>query len=245
MTGVTLSKKQIQALDDFYADQKARYWATIAYPESMMDMDHLKGYATQAGLKLAISPLHDQDKKADHELTDGEGNVYEVEYKKPHYHIIIVFGNTTTWSTANKHAHAMGCVNCKAVSSILSYYKYLTHDGQDPSEKFIYNREQDIIQHVNGFDLADYAGEDKTFMMQSRVAVESLIDEWIAAITDLWTLKNFLKKNEMWYELKTVYQNEKSFENYIKDSKRHLKKKIVQDQVNQEVLSGLDADPGL
>lgn len=210
-----------------------------------MEMEKLKGYITQSGLRCAISPLHDMDTKSDHELTDGEGNVYEVEYKKPHYHIIIAFGNTTTYSAALKYAHAMGCVCVKPISSIIAYYKYLKHENEDPNEKFIYNREQDIIQHVNGFDIADYAGEDKTYQMQMFIAVENTIDSWIQVVPDLWSLINFLKSNSMWHELRIVYANEKHFTEYIKGSKHHLKKKIVQDQVNNEVLSDMDADPEL
>ena len=56
---------------------KKRHWAFVAYPESLPEdwFDLLK----QTGLKIAISPLHNQDMNAD-------GTP-----KKPHYHIMLSY----------------------------------------------------------------------------------------------------------------------------------------------------------
>lgn len=207
----------------------------------MIPLEKLKGYCTQAGLRVAISPLHNMDEKADHELTDGEGNFYEVEYKKEHYHILIAFGNTTTYSAVLRHVKAWKCVSCVPVSSIVAQYRYLKHLDEDPEEKFIYNRPEDLIQHVNGFDLVDYASEDLNYSVQNNISIESVIDEWIQIIPDIWCLFNFLKQNNMIHELKHVYKNEKHFKDYIYWSKKHSKQKIVSDQTIDEIA----ADPGL
>lgn len=92
----------------------------------MIPIYRIAGYCSQAGIRIAISPLHDKDQVADHEMTDGQGNFYQVEYKKAHYHILIAFGNTTTYSAVLRHVQAWGCVNCKSVSSVVAMYDYLT-----------------------------------------------------------------------------------------------------------------------
>lgn len=214
---------------------------TIGYPESMWPLEQIKGYCSGVGLRIAISPLHDMDLKSDHELTDGDGNVFEVEYKKPHYHILIAFGNTTTFSAVLRHVQAWGCVMPKPVSSIIAMFDYLTHKNENPEEKFIYNRPEDIVQLVNGFDLADYACDDNNYQTMQFIAVENLIDEYIQTVTDIWRLKNFLKRNQMYHELKIVYKNESKFKDYIYYSKKNLLKKKQEEEEELEKA----ADPAL
>lgn len=127
------------------------------------------------------------------------------------------------------------------MSSIVAQYRYLKHLDEDPEDKFIYNRAEDVIQHVNGFDLVDYASEDLNYSVQNNIAIENLIDEWIQIIPDIWCLFNFLKQNNMIHELKHAYKNEKHFKDYIYWSKKHSQKKIISDQTIDEIA----ADPEL
>ena len=64
-------------------DVKKRNWAMVLYPESAPEdwRDQLR----KTGLQCAVSPLHDKDTNA-----DGEP-------KKPHYHVILVYGSPTTY----------------------------------------------------------------------------------------------------------------------------------------------------
>ena len=63
---------------------KKRNWAFVLYPESAPE--DWKEQLQLAGLQCAISPLHDKDLNAD-------GTP-----KKAHYHIILVYGNPTTYN---------------------------------------------------------------------------------------------------------------------------------------------------
>lgn len=237
LIGENISKTLLQNLNNFYEDFKSRFWVTIGYPESMVDLTALKGYITQLGIKAVISPLHDMDKKADHELTDGEGNFYEVEYKKPHYHIMLVFGNTTTYSYVLKHCKALKCVTPKPVSSCLAMYRYFKHLDEDNKEKFIYDRPQDIIQHVNGFDLADLVDDDPMYKKQIRQGIEDLIIEWNSIITDYFSLIFFLRKNNMDAEYKLAVKEQKYFSVYISGARKHLRKKKESDWDIMEMAS--------
>lgn len=203
----------------------------------MIDLEKFKGYITQLGIKAVISPLHDHDEKSDHELTDGEGNFYEVEYKKPHYHIMLVFGNTTTYSNVLKHCKALRCITPKPVSSCLAMYRYFKHLDEDPNEKFIYDRPEDVMQHVNGFDLSDLVEEDPLYKKGIRQGIEDLIIEWIQIIPDYFSLIYFLRKNNMDAEYKLAVKEQKYFSVYISGAKKHLRKKKESDQDIQELVS--------
>ena len=64
------------------SNQKGRAWAFVMYPESMPT--NFYELLEQTGLPFAISPLHDKD-------LDPTG-----EPKKPHYHVMCYYENTTT-----------------------------------------------------------------------------------------------------------------------------------------------------
>ena len=63
---------------------KARYWATVGYPESLPDnwIEKLR----ETGLATAISPLHNKD-------VNPTG-----ETKKEHYHVIFAYEGPTTYN---------------------------------------------------------------------------------------------------------------------------------------------------
>lgn len=203
----------------------------------MVSLEILSGYCATHGLRMAISPLHDQDKKADHIVTDGEGNYYEAEYKKPHYHIMIVFGNTTTYNNVLRHCQALGCVHCQSVSSILAMYRYLQHLDEDPNEKFIYNRPQDIIRHINGFDLTDYVSDDPVYSFRMRQAIEKIIIDWLFIIRDYFSLVYFLKQEGMIDEYKYAVKEQKYFSVYISGAMKRLGQKIDQEKAINELMT--------
>ena len=65
-------------------NKKGRAWAFIIYPDSMPS--NYEEIITNIGLPLAMSPLHDSDINPD-------GSP-----KKPHYHCIVYYENTTTYN---------------------------------------------------------------------------------------------------------------------------------------------------
>lgn len=118
---------------------KKKFWAFVGYSESLPEnwLDILK----QSGLQFAVSPLHEFD-------TDATG-----ELKKPHYHFILIYSNTTTFN--NVKNFVCGQLNSPIpipLESVRGYYRYFTH--ADNPEKFQYNEKD--IQCFNGFAIQNY-----------------------------------------------------------------------------------------
>lgn len=126
---------------------KSKYWTFIGYPESLPS-DWETYLKTEIGLPIAISPLHDADLNAD----DSE--------KKPHYHFILCYTHSTTFSCIKKITDRLNCPIPKPISSIKGLYRYFTHE--DNPEKAQYDKKD--IKHLNGFCLSDYvslSGSDR------------------------------------------------------------------------------------
>lgn len=122
------------------ANLKSRHWRLEFYPDSAPQ--NWKEILEDTFLPIAISPLHDQDVKED-------GSP-----KKPHYHVIVTFPNTTTSGKALAIADALNAPHCALpADSISGAYWYFIHRFQ--KEKHQYD-ECDIIV-LNGFE----APEDK------------------------------------------------------------------------------------
>ena len=103
---------------------KGRNWAFVMYPESMPEdwFDRLQ----MTGLPFAISPLHDKDKNP------------TGEEKKPHYHVICYYENSTT----QKSVKELVCnlVNATIpikLESMSGMYRYHIH--MDNPEKHQYD----------------------------------------------------------------------------------------------------------
>lgn len=119
---------------------KSRHWRLEFYPDSAPQ--NWKEILEDTFLPIAVSPLHDQDVKED-------GSP-----KKPHYHVIVTFPNTTTSGKALAIADALNAPHCVLpADSLAGAYWYFIHKYQ--KEKHQYN-ECDIIV-LNGFE----APEDK------------------------------------------------------------------------------------
>ncbi len=113
---------------------KARHFCAIAYPESAPH--DWKEQLQATGLTWACSPLHEHDVNPD-------GSP-----KKPHYHIIVSYGNTTTYNAASSSiraiTHGPYPLICHSVSGS---YAYFTHKHNP--EKYQYNETD--IERFNGW----------------------------------------------------------------------------------------------
>lgn len=130
---------------------KAKYWISEIYPESCAP-DWLE-YLQDLQLGVAISPLHDQDIKANGEV------------KKPHRHLIFEFPNTTTSTYPEIVVDRIKAVGCFQCLSIKGSARYLTH--MDNPEKAQYSRD-DIILY-GGFDYEKYVhmeSDDHKYLQQ-------------------------------------------------------------------------------
>lgn len=88
----------------------------------------------ETGLSFCVSPLHYKDVNPD-------GTI-----KKPHWHIIVSWSNTTTYNNAIGLCELLKCPKPKKIESVTGMYKYLTH--QDNPEKYQY---EDKPKSYNGF----------------------------------------------------------------------------------------------
>lgn len=131
------------------ADQKAKYWWAVLYPENMLPtwQDDISDI-----LQLPFAYcIHDKDL-----LKDGD------ESRKEHIHLIIVFPNTTTYRHAMETFNllsALGerCLNtCKKVISIRQSFKYLIHDTDECRKKGKHQYSRSEIIEGNNFDIGAY-----------------------------------------------------------------------------------------
>lgn len=147
---------------------KKRNWAFVLYPESapVYWLDRLK----QSGLMGAISPLHDKDVNA-----DGEP-------KKAHYHIILVYGNTTTYNNVKSLTDSLNQPIPQALEQIRGYYRYLTH--KDNPEKYQYS-DSDIVT-FGGFDISDFVEMTKSEVTKYIKEIHAFVrDNDITEYSDL------------------------------------------------------------
>lgn len=124
---------------------KKRNWAFVLYPESAPA--DWREQLRQSGLQVAISPLHDRD-------TNPTG-----EPKKPHYHVILVYGSPTTYNNVKSFTNGkLGQTIPQPLEQLRGYYRYLTHE--DNPEKVQYDK-ADIVT-LNGFNIQDFVEMTKS-----------------------------------------------------------------------------------
>lgn len=111
-----------------------------------------KQVMTQWFLPVCISPIHDKDVYEE----DGE-NHKKGDLKKPHYHVLLCFGNTTTYKTALSYAKEVGASIVKPISSSKGAYDYWTHKNNP--EKAQYNEEDMIF--IGGFNKKEQLGKSE------------------------------------------------------------------------------------
>lgn len=174
---------------------KKRTWKCVFYPESL-PTDWLE-VLQSTDLPFCISPLHDKDVNEDQEGTQ----------KKPHYHIIITYNNTTTWKNVKESiCDLLGQPRPMPSDNIKLAYRYLWH--ADNPEKYQYSEED--VQCFNGFNIHNYIAltseEVKTYMNECTLMIRDF------NIKEYSELIFFLIDNEMFEHLNvaqshTIYFN--------------------------------------
>lgn len=154
------------------ANIKGRNWAFVMYPESMPQ--NWFEILEQTGLPFAISPLHDKD-------INPTG-----ESKKPHYHVICQYANTTTAN--NVRENVCDKVNATIpikLESIKGMYRYHLH--LDNPEKYQYDDRDRIF--INGFDVSNVNALTQTEIQKIKKEITNLIiDNDICEYADLLSL---------------------------------------------------------
>lgn len=120
--------------------KSGRYFEYIVYQDSAPQdwRETLKNL----GYIFCVSPLHDKD-------VTGQN-----EPKKPHWHLLVAWNNSTKWQTATAVCDVTNGPICIPVSNLRTKYDYLTHKN-DPNKAQYDPRD---IEHFNGFCLSNYEG---------------------------------------------------------------------------------------
>lgn len=158
---------------------KKRNWGFLVYPTKDQleklesNYDGTDGYGSVpndwkerlqlSGLQYAISPLHDKDK-----LEDGSGKI-----KKPHYHVIVVYGNPTTYRNVKNLTDNFNSPVPQALEQVRGYYRYFTH--KDNADKYQYAEEN--IMCGGGFNIADFIELSKSEVTEIKFKLQTLIRE--------------------------------------------------------------------
>lgn len=132
---------------------RTRNYATIIYPESAQDfIERIR----DAKVPAILSPLHDKD------IDKKTG-----EFKKEHYHLLIMFDSVKTKEQAKELIEQVGGVGCEVVKSITGYARYLCH--LDEKEKHRYNTDEVI----------EFYGADYISLIQNKADKYEIIAEII------------------------------------------------------------------
>lgn len=132
----------------FVSISKARFWATVLYPENMIE-----NWESKIDEILQIPYcyiIHNMDKDT------------KSEHRKDHVHLMLVFSNTTTQKHALAVANQLSKEGKKAASTIQAVigirnvYDYFIHDTDSSRKagKELYDASQRITG--NGFDIGSY-----------------------------------------------------------------------------------------
>lgn len=139
------------------ADNRSRNFATIVYPESA-PADWLS-ILRDVKVPAFVSPLHDKDKLS----------IDSVAFKKPHYHIFMMFEGKKNPEQVRDIFRTFGGVGCEVVQSARGMARYLCH--LDDPEKTLYSV-NDVIE-IAGSDYAKFVD------MVDNLKVIRQIQHWI------------------------------------------------------------------
>lgn len=206
-----------------YAKTKKRYWTFVLYPESAPSDWREKLQLT--GLEIAVSPLHDKD-------IDPNG-----EPKKPHYHIILCYNNTTTGQAVKAIVDSLNQPIPLPIDSVRGLYRYFTH--KDNPDKYQYD-DKDITT-INGFNISNYADLSSSDVTKIKLELTKYIKEaGLVEYSDFIDEVMALDKPDYFFIAST---NTIFFDSYLR-SKRHSitqgKSVVICDKKTGEVLAEVD-----
>lgn len=161
--------------------EKSRYWGFEFYPESMPE--DWRAIIEATHIPVVVSPLHDKDENPDHTP------------KKPHYHGMMCFGNTTTETACKRLAEALG-FNGKviAINNFRGYYRYMWH--ADNPEKYQYDKND--LQRFNGFNVEDFDNPTKGEVTAIRKKIVGLLRSDTLEGLNLACLLEYLEDEGDW-----------------------------------------------
>nr|CRY98094.1 hypothetical protein [uncultured prokaryote] len=160
---------------------KARYWWAVLYPENMVpDWENRIGDIVQVPYAYAAHTL-DKDSKSEH--------------RKDHVHLILVFGNTTTYKHAMEVFNLLSAPGkkalntCEACVNIRHCYDYLIHDTETCRKEGKHQYDPDHRVTGNNFDIGAYEAlsqAEKAEMSQEIAAL--IIGKKITNLADCYII---------------------------------------------------------
>jgi hypothetical protein len=199
-------------------DTRTRNYATVVYMDSAPSnwLDILSDLHVPA----FVSPFHNKDKNPDG------------EYKKPHYHIMIMYDNKKSIEQAKENFEKIGGVGCQIVNSPRGYARYLCH--LDNPEKHQYS-----IEEVKSFGGADYM--DTISLITDKYKIIGEMQDFCDRydVTSFYLLCNYARKNRSdWFRVlcdnAALYMKE-----YLKSKKWSNNNELYQiiDKVTGDVIA--------
>lgn len=124
-------------------DSRVRNFATIVYqesaPENWLDI------IDELHIPIFVSPLHDKDINKDG------------EYKKPHWHVMLMFSGKKAESSVRTIAESFGGVGLEKLHDIKAYARYLCHLDDDDKAQY----SPDDVKAFGGADYEKYKIKDR------------------------------------------------------------------------------------
>lgn len=120
------------------AESRARTWSLVVYPESLPE--NWRDIISEWQIEWVESPLHEFDVNPTGEL------------KKPHYHLLLVFGSVKSYEQVYELTRALNCPVPQRTHSSKGAIRYMAH--LDNPEKYQYKL-SDVKCH-GGFDISDF-----------------------------------------------------------------------------------------
>lgn len=193
---------------------KGRNWAFVVYPESLpLNWEEI---ISETGLPMAFSPLHDKD-------INPTG-----ESKKPHYHVICYYENSTTSRAVKENVtdKLNGTIPIK-LESMTGMYRYHLH--LDNPEKYQYDDRD--RKFFNGFDVNKVDSLTYTEISKLLQQIQSFIRD--NGITEYSDLLDTLYDNDL-FSLWDVARNHTLLLNtYINSRRYKTKLESLKEKENQ------------
>lgn len=163
--------------------ERTKTWAFIAYPDSVPA--NWQAILEDLHINIIISPLHDKD------INPGTE-----EYKKPHWHVVLIFESLKSFSQAEEIAKSVNGTSPIICQSTNGMIRYLIHI--DNPEKAQYSKD-DIVK-IGSFDVEDAFKNSVDKYLAIRDMIQFIKDNEITEYIDFMDYCS-MNKFDDWFRL--------------------------------------------
>ncbi|MGG5322397.1 MULTISPECIES: replication protein [unclassified Enterococcus] len=180
-------------------DERTRNWRAVVYPESAPE--NWREILDDMCIPWVESPLHDRDVNPDGEV------------KKPHWHIILLFGSNKSYEQVKEITAKLRAPNPMKCANVRGAVRYLAH--LDNPEKFQYSKE-DIKAHC-GAEIDHHLAFNSNEKSIMKREIQALIRE--KDFVEYADLLDYLLDAEMYELLDVANSHTLLFGKYISSRK--------------------------